>query len=110
MTVFILERVPPGLKGLLGRWMVEVSKGVFAGRLSRLVRERLWERIAEKATETGASGLMVFRANNPQGFDVRVVNPRGRYAELVDGIWLVRRPAIPPRRASGDSSGSPSAT
>ena len=90
MTVFILERVPPGLRGLLSKWFVEVGTGVFVGRSSARVRERLWERIATEADEAGGSALLVHTAQTPQGFAVRTVNPKGRYAESVDGLWRVR--------------------
>lgn len=92
MTVVILERVAPGLRGELSKWMVEVGTGVFVGRLSALVRERLWERCETEATSDGGSALVVWRSNTPQGFEVRTANPRGRYAEELDGLWLVRLP------------------
>ena len=88
MTVILMERVPPGLRGHLTRWMVEVGTGVFVAKLSALVREEVWDECAEKV----AGGLlqMIWRAQTAQGFDVRTLNPKGRYAELVDGVWLVR--------------------
>ncbi len=95
MTVLILERTAPGLRGELGRWMMEVSAGVFVGRLSRLVREQLWARVADEAAGQRASALLIWRTNTAQGFDVRAVNPKGRYVEEIDGLWLVRRPPKP---------------
>ncbi|MEL7170134.1 MAG: type I-E CRISPR-associated endoribonuclease Cas2e [Bacteroidota bacterium] len=92
MTVMILERAAPGERGLLTKWMTEISAGVFVGRLRKRVREKLWETVAEKATDDGASALMVWRANTPQGFEVRTSNPKGRFAEELDGVWLVRLP------------------
>jgi CRISPR-associated protein Cas2 len=91
MTVLILERVPPGLRGDLSRWMIEVSTGVFVGDVSGLVREQLWEQCTGGALE-GGSAQLIHPAATPQGFDVRTLNPRGRYAERVDGVWLVRVP------------------
>ena len=35
---------------------------------------------------------MMWRTNTAQGFDLRTANPKGRYAEQVDGLWLVRTP------------------
>ena len=90
MTVLLLERVPPGLRGEITRWLVEVGTGVFVGRASALVRDQLWDACAAKAD--GGTVRLIWRAATDQGFDVRVLNPRGRYAELVDGLWLVRRP------------------
>lgn len=91
MTVLLLERVPPGLRGELGRWMVEVQAGVFVGRMSALVREHLWARCV--AGCEGGSVQAIWRMQGPQGFDVRTHNPKGRYAEQMDGVWLVRLPA-----------------
>ena len=39
MVVLILERVPPGLKGDLSRWMIEPKAGIFLGRVSARVRD-----------------------------------------------------------------------
>lgn len=90
MTVLLLENVPPGLRGELSRWMVEVSAGVFVGCVSGLVREQLWT-MCEGGAD-GGSLQMIWKAATPQGFDVRTHNPKGRYAEQVDGVWLVRVP------------------
>ena len=90
MTLFVLERVPPGLRGELGRWMVEVQAGVFVGRVTSLVRDHLWARCV--AGCDGGTVQMIWRVRGPQGFDVRTHNPKGRYAAQVDGVWLVRLP------------------
>ena len=90
MTVLILERVPQGLRGDLSRWMMEVSTGVFVGRISGLVRDELWERTCEGVKD--GSAQMIWRAATSQGFDVRTLNPKGRYVERVDGVWLARVP------------------
>ena len=44
MVMMILERVPVSLRGELTRWLVEPRAGVFAGRISAGVRDKLWER------------------------------------------------------------------
>jgi CRISPR-associated endoribonuclease Cas2 subtype I-E len=36
LTVIIVERATPGLRGQLTRWMLEVRAGVFVGTLSAL--------------------------------------------------------------------------
>ena len=90
MTVLFLERVPEGLRGRLSRWMVEASAGVFVGCISGLVREQLWDMC--KGQADGGTVQMIWKAATPQGFDVRTHNPKGRYAEQVDGVWLVRVP------------------
>ena len=90
MTVLLLQRVPPGLRGEITRWLVEVGTGVFVGRAGALVREQLWDACLAKAD--GGTVRMIWHDNSAQGFDLRTANPRGRYAERVDGVWLVRTP------------------
>lgn len=45
MVVMIVERAPPGLRGLLTRWMLEPKAGVFVGTMSAMVRDKLWQRV-----------------------------------------------------------------
>lgn len=90
MTILLLERVPPGLRGEITRWLTEIGTGVYVGRASGLVRDQLWEACAARAE--GGTVRLIWTAATDQGFSVRTLNPRGRFAEEVDGLWLVRRP------------------
>jgi len=90
VTVIVLQRVSPGTRGLLSRWLVEVATGVFVGRTTARVRDRIWHRVAEEAGAAGGSALLVHDAPTPEGYAFRQVNPRGRVAEPVDGVALVR--------------------
>ena len=92
MTVLVLDRVPPGLRGEVSRWLVEVRAGVFAGHLNALTRDLLWDRASDTAEAEGGSALLLHDAPTAQGFAARTANPKGWYAEDVDGLWLVRRP------------------
>ena len=47
MVVMILEKVSPSLRGNLTRWLVELHPGVFAGKISAIVREELWQMCLE---------------------------------------------------------------
>ena len=55
MVIMLLERVSPGLRGELTRWLLELKAGVFVGRVSAMVRERLWARACEAMGEGGGS-------------------------------------------------------
>jgi CRISPR-associated protein Cas2 len=90
MIVLILERVPPGLRGELTRWMLEPKAGVFVGRLSALVREKLWEKACKHAKEGGC--VMIHSTNNEQGFAIRSYGTTARSIEDFDGLFLVRAP------------------
>jgi CRISPR-associated protein Cas2 len=90
MIVIILERVSPGLRGELTRWLLELRAGVFVGRLSAMVRDRLWERVCAK-TRTGAA-ILVQRADNEQGFSIRMWGLASRATEDFEGLTLIRVP------------------
>lgn len=90
MVVMILERVPPGLRGELTRWFLEPKAGVFVGRVSALVRERLWEKACQKAS-SGAC-LMLYSSNSEQGYRVQSWGRTSRAVDDFEGLFLVRMP------------------
>ena len=47
MVVVVLAVVPERLRGHLTRWLMEISPGVYVGKVSARVRELLWEQIRE---------------------------------------------------------------
>jgi CRISPR-associated protein Cas2 len=92
MTVVILTAVPPGLRGHLTRWLLEISPGVFVGHVSKRVREHMWERIVEFVSDGRA--LMVHSARGEQRLAFEV---HGHDWVPVDhdGITLMRRNTVP---------------
>lgn len=90
MTVVLLERTRPSLRGQLTRWMLEVHAGVFVGTLSARVRDELWTLI-EKRVGKG-SAMMVQTAQNEQGFSIRTLGTGSRTLFDIDGLTLVGRP------------------
>lgn len=90
MTILILERVSPSLRGDLSRWLIEVQAGVFVGRVSELVREALWERVTNRADD--GTVLLLWRTNGEQGFDLRSWQPKQYVPVNVEGVWLTMRP------------------
>ena len=82
-----LEKVPASLRGELSRWMIEVSTGVFVGKLSALVRDLLWEK-CEESKRTGRC-CQVYRVNNEQGFAIRMAGDVERSVIDLDGVQLV---------------------
>ena len=88
MVVFILENVCTSLRGELSRWLFEVKAGVFTGKVSALVRDELWKYIAEKVGN--GSALLIYAANNEQGFSARILGNRTRTLEDIEGVLLVK--------------------
>ncbi len=92
MTILILERVSPSLRGDLSRWLVEIQAGVFIGRVNEVVREALWERVTNRADD--GTVLLVWRMNNEQGFDMKSWQPKQYIPINIEGLWLTIRPGV----------------
>lgn len=89
MTVLVLTAVPPGLRGHLTRWLLEIAPGVFVGRVTARVRGQLWNRVCRHAGESGRV-VMVYAARNEQGFAFEVVGGRWKPIDF-DGVMLIQR-------------------
>ena len=92
MTVIVVTACPVGLRGHLTRWLMEISPGVFVGKITARVRALVWARVTDMA-KTGRA-IMVFTADNEQGLDFAV---HGHDWTPVDyeGLHLMLRPAQP---------------
>ena len=90
MIVLMLERVPVSLRGQLSRWMIEPKANVFVGKMSAMVRDKLWETACEKSK--GGAALMIHPARNEQGFSIRTHGDTNRKIVDYDGLLLVKIP------------------
>ena len=90
MVVLITECATPGVRGELSRWMIEPRAGIFVGKMSATVRDKLWELVCSRIKTGGAA--LLYSSPTEQGFTVRTHGERAR--ELVDyeGLMLVRIP------------------
>jgi len=88
--VLILERVPAGLRGELTRWLLEPKPGVFVGRVSAMVRDKLWDKACGQAR--GGGCLMIHRSDSEQGFRMQSWGKTSRSIEDFEGLSLVRVP------------------
>ena len=99
MLVMILERVTPGLRGELSRWLIEPRAGVFVGDVSALVRDKLWDKCVARLKGRGAM-MQLWSTNNEQGFALRTAGATDRLVAEYDGLQLIRIP-WPEKRSSG---------
>jgi len=90
MVVFILERVPAGLRGELSRWLLEPKAGVFVGSISALVRDLLWEKVCQASR--GGACLLIHNADREQDFDIRTWGETSRQVVDFEGLLLIRLP------------------
>ena len=93
MLVVILERVSPSVRGELTRWMIEPQAGVFVGKVSGMVRDKLWERVCAEAR--GGACTLIHSSSAEQGFSVRSWGVPSRETLDFEGLTLVRMPAKP---------------
>jgi CRISPR-associated protein Cas2 len=67
-----------------------VKTGTFVGRVSAMVRDKLWELVRAKSRAGGC--LMVYNTNNEQGFLLKTYGDTARELIDFDGITLIRVP------------------
>jgi CRISPR-associated protein Cas2 len=69
--------------------MLEPKAGVFVGRVSAMVRERLWERVCKDAGSK-AGATLIYGSENEQGYLLRSWGDPSRDIENHEGLQLVR--------------------
>lgn len=95
MVILICEKVPDGLRGELSRWMIEPKTNVFVGRMSAMVREKLWQRVQDKLR--GGAAILGYPTNNEQGFTIKNYGDTTRELLDYDGLMLVKVPTVASR-------------
>jgi CRISPR-associated protein Cas2 len=90
VVVIVLTACPAGLRGHLTRWLLEISAGVFVGKVSARVRDELWNRVQELAKD--GRGLMVYQDDSEQGLAFAVHRHHWEPVDM-DGLHLMLRPA-----------------
>lgn len=90
MMVLIVSSCPPSLRGDLSKWLMEISTGVYVGRLSSRVRDELWDR-AVRSSKNGKV-LMVYDAMNEQHMEFRLHNCGNTVVDY-DGLKMILHPS-----------------
>ena len=85
--VIVVENAPPRLRGRLAVWLLEIRAGVYVGRFSRRVRERIWADV-ETLIEDG-DAVMAWAAATDQGYDFATAGHNRRMPVDFDGLKLV---------------------
>jgi CRISPR-associated protein Cas2 len=101
VIVVVLSICPERLRGVLTRWLLEISTGVYVGHVPARVRDRLWLRIIEDVGKGRA--LMVHSTNNEQRLSFRVHNHSWEPVDI-DGLTLMRRPTAESRELARKST------
>ena len=87
MLAIVVENAPPRLRGRLAIWLLEVRAGVYVGKVSRRVREMIWN-LVENGIENG-NAVMIWHTNTESGFDFQTLGKNRRIPKEMDGVKLV---------------------
>lgn len=87
MLVIVVENAPPRLRGRLALWLLEVRAGVYVGKVSRRIREMIWDTVT-KGIEIG-NAVMAWSTNTESGFDFVTWGYNRREPVEIDGLKLV---------------------
>ena len=87
MLVIVVEGVPPRLRGRLAIWLLEIRAGVYVGRYSRRVRQRIWANVVDNIGEGDA--VMAWAAPTDQGYKFSTAGMNRRMPVDFDGLTLV---------------------
>lgn len=87
MVVIVIDNASLKLRGELTKWLMEVKPGVFAGKISAMVRQRLWNKVEESDRLTGA--VMLYSMNNEQGFEMQMCGDPTRKVVEINGLQLI---------------------
>lgn len=89
MFVVVSVRASPEFfHGYLSRFLTEADVGLYVGNLSRVVAERLWDRLSEAHT-TGAVTMVFSDSSREQGFNVVAVGDAARSVIDLDGVTVM---------------------
>ena len=98
MIVLVLTAVPPGLRGVVTRWLLEIAPGVFVGHVPARVRDHVWERVVDGVGRGRA--ILVHSTKGEQRLAFRVHGHDWVPVDM-DGLTLMRRPTAPEAAEDG---------
>ncbi len=87
MLVIVVEGAPPRMRGRLSLWFLEVRAGVYVGKASVRLRDRVWDEIVSDIGE--GSAVLVEPAGNEAGFTFRTAGRNRRIPVDDHGLPLV---------------------
>lgn len=87
MLVIVVENVPSRLRGRLALWLLEVRAGVYIGKVSRRIREMIWDTVKYGIDDGNA--VMAWTTNTESGYDFLTLGKNRRIPKEMDGLRLV---------------------
>lgn len=92
LTIICSSSVPPGIRGALTQWLLEVLPGIFLGTITTRVRNELWNTLVEALQESpNAYAVLVHHATNEQGYTLHQTGNHAYQVEDFMGLQLITR-------------------
>lgn len=92
LSVLCSSSVPPGIRGALTLWYLEVLPGIFVGSVTTRVREEVWEILSTALADEGIGfAVSVHAQPTEQGFVMRSVGDHPYQVEDFGGLQLIVR-------------------
>lgn len=91
LSVIVLSNVPNAVRGYASVYFVELGPGIYAGRVSKDVRERLWDKLL--SSKRLGSATLIYTDDSEQGFRIETHDGYHR-AQDFDGVTLIERQAF----------------
>ncbi len=88
MLVIVTELAPPRLRGHLAKWLLEVRAGVYVGKFSAKVRDKLWKSVKDNIDEGNA--VIAWSTNTEGGYDILTCGKNRRISVDFEGMKLVK--------------------
>lgn len=90
LSILATSCVPPGIRGALNQWMLEVLPGVFVGRPSARIRDQLWDALSMALLgQPGTYAAWITHAETEQGFTIKRVGDHRYSVEDYAGLQLI---------------------
>lgn len=91
MIVMVFERLSMSLRGELTRWLMEVKPGIFVGRVSARVRDKLWEKSCEDMSAKSGGYLIYPTSETEQGFIIKVYGNTDKTLIDMEGLFFLKK-------------------
>lgn len=87
MLVIVVENAPSRLRGRLALWLLEIRAGVYVGKVSRRIREMIWDTVKYGINDGNA--VMAWSTSTESGYDFLTLGKNRRIPKEMDGLRLV---------------------
>lgn len=93
LHVLVSSNVPPGIRGALNQWYIEVLPGIYVARVSARIRDHVWSLVVTAlAPIEGSYAASIYQTpESEQGFRMVTIGSHDYEIQDFGGLQLVAR-------------------